>query len=393
MRPAVFVTLMLLVVALGGCADSLEFADWVIPVPEGVPIVEYPFLPVEQRTERIELVEDLVLGMDGDDPNQRFYRATAVDVDAEGNLWVLDAGNHRIQVFSAEGDFVRSLGREGQGPGELEQPSQLVIVADTIVVRSGRSRLSLFDLAGEHLRDAQILDVSGSIFNFTPRDDGTFIASHSVFDTSGITPGQGGVFPATFLVSKFSLDAEKLLTYMELPSEGFVITSADTKRPAAVARPNPSFGASRAGDLYLTSAQEYQVLALDSDAEPKWAMRVAYVPAELNEAIIERALESARRRRPETTRSDLIWPDRLPALSHISVDGHGHVYVYPYFDRGEELEDRPVDVYSPAGELLFSGMIEDRRWQRGNGDFVYAAGSDRVSGETLVWRWLLDEPF
>ena len=385
--------LMLLVLTLGGCAESLEFADWVIPVPEGVPIVEYPFVPTEQRTERIELVEDLVLGMDGNDPNQAFYGARAVDLDADGNLWVLDAGNHRIQVFSAEGDFVRSLGREGQGPGELEQPSQLTIVADTVVVRAARRRLSLFDLDGEHLRDVQITDVTGSLLNFMPRENGTFIASRTEFDLSGETIGSGGSVPGTFMVSEFSLEAQELLTYIELPREDLMILSADAKRPAAVARPSPSFGASRAGDLYVTTAEEYQVLALDPDAEPKWALRVAYVPEGLSEAIIERAIESAQRRRPETTRSDLIWPDRLPALSHIAVDGHGHVYVYPYFARGEELEDRPVDVYSPAGELLFSGMIQDRRWQRGHGDFVYAAGSDRVSGETLVWRWLLDEPF
>ena len=126
--------LMLLALALGGCGESLEFADWVIPVPEGVPIIEYPFVAAEQRTESIGLVEDLVLGMDGNDPNQRFYRTTGIDIDAEGNLWVLDAGNHRIQVFSAEGDFIRSLGREGQGPGELEQPSQLVIVSLAILL-------------------------------------------------------------------------------------------------------------------------------------------------------------------------------------------------------------------------------------------------------------------
>ena len=385
---------ILLLLALGGCGESLEFADWVIPVPEGVPIVEYPFVPAEQRTERIELVEDLVLGMDWNDPNQAFYRARAVDVDPGGNLWLLDAGNYRVQVFSAEGDFIRSLGREGQGPGELERPSQMAIVADTVVVNAARQRLSLFDLDGEHLRDVKITDVTSSLGNFMPRDNGTFIASRTEFDLSEETLSQGGGrIPVTFTISEFSLDAQELLTYIELLHEELIIMSADAKRPAAVARPFPNFGASRAGDLYVTSAEEYQVLALDPDAEPKWALRVAYVPAGLSEAIIERAIESARRRRPETTRSDLIWPDRLPALSHIAVDGHGHVYVYPYFDRGEELEDRPVDVYSPAGELLFSGMIQDRRWQRGHGDFVYAAGSDRVSGETLVWRWLLDEPF
>ena len=326
-------------------------------------------------------------------PPQDQVFGTAVDVDADDNLWVLDAGNHRVQVFSADGDFIRSLGGEGQGPGEFEQPSQMAIVADTVVVRAGRRRLSLFDLDGEHLRDVQVMDVSSSLSNFTPLDDGTFIASYTVFDLSGVMPGQGGSFPSTFTVSVFSLHAQELLTYIELPSQLFVLTSADTKRPASVARPFPSFGASRDGDLYATTAEEYQVLALDPDAEPKWVMRVAFEPEGLSEAIIERAIESARRRRPETTRSDLIWPARLPALSHVAVDGHGHLYVYPYFDRGEELEDRPVDVYSSAGELLFSGMIEDRRWQRGHGDFVYAAGSDRISGETLVWRWLLDEPF
>jgi len=385
--------LMLCALALGGCAEPLEFADWVIPPPEGVPIVEHAFLPADQRTERIELVEDLVLGMDARDPNQAFYLARAVDVEANGNLWVLDAGNHRVQVFSAAGDFIRSLGREGQGPGEFAQPSRMAIVADTVVVRAERGRLSLFDLDGEHLRDVQVMGVSGSLSNFAPLDDDSFIASHTEIDTSGVTPGQGGSIPATFTVSTFSLDAQELLTYIDLPSEALFISSADAKRPASVARPFPSFGASRAGDLYVTTAEEYQVLALDPDAEPKWAMRVAFVPAGLSEAIIERAIESARRRRPETTRGDLIWPDRLPALSHIAVDGHGHLYVYPYFDRGEELEDRPVDVYSSTGELLFSGMIEDRRWQRAHGDYVYAAGSDRVSGETLVWRWLLDEPF
>ncbi len=384
-------TFAVVVVGLSACSQPLEFADWTIPVPESVPIVEYPFVPVDQRTERIELVEDLVLGRDDNDPNQAFYRASAVDVDADNNLWVLDGGNHRVQVFSADGDFIRSLGGEGQGPGEFEQPLQMAIVADTVVVRAARRRLSLFDLDGEHLRDVQVLDVSGSLSNFTPLDDGTFIASQFVFDMS-VTPGEGGSIPAALTISVFSLDAQELLTYVELPSEAFVI-SPTARRRAPVARPLPRFGASRAGDLYITTAEEYQVLALDPDAEPKWAMRVAFEPDGLSEEIIERAIELARRQRPETTRSDLIWPARLPALSHVAVDGHGHLYVYPYFDRGEELEDRPVDVYSAAGELLFSGMIEDRRWRRGHGDFVYAAGSDRISGETLVWRWLLDEPF
>ncbi len=385
-----------LALSAAGCAEPLEFADWVIPVPEGIPVHEYAYNPLDERTERVRLVEDLVLGNDANDPNQAFYRARALDVDADGNIWLLDGGNHRMLTFSPDGDFIRSIGREGQGPGEFEQPSELAIVDDTVVVRSSLTRVSLFDLRGEHIRDAQISGISGTIFNAAPLGDGTFVASHSLFDPEGTARRPDGTYPATFLISKFSPDARKLITYRELPSVGFVIRSSDEKRPAAVPRAGPTFGVARAGTVYITTGDEYQVMALDEAAEPIWALRAAYEPGEISEELVERAIETARARRPETTRANLIFPDRLPALVRVSVDGHGHVYVYPFIDFGDEPEavrERPVDVYSAAGELLFSGMIEDRFWQRAMGDFVYAVGADRVSGETLVWRWRLEEPF
>ena len=40
---------------------ALEFADWTIPVPEGTRIIEYPHVPLEERNERIELVEERFL--------------------------------------------------------------------------------------------------------------------------------------------------------------------------------------------------------------------------------------------------------------------------------------------------------------------------------------------
>ena len=385
----------LLAPMLAACApEPLEFADWTLPVAEDVRVIGYPATPPEERTARIELVEDLVLGLDESNPNQAFYSVRDVDVDAAGNLWVLDAGNHRVQVFDRGGSFVRSLGREGQGPGEFESPTRLAIVGDRLVVRAARSRLSLFDLDGEHVEDAIVEDVSSSLSNFFGRDDGSFIASYTKIDTSLLFgPGFVGTLPAVLTVSRFSLEAAELQRYAAIDSLALGGSSGATQRPAAVARPFSIFSASNIGDVYVTTEEQYQMLAFDPDAEPKWALRVAYVPAGLSEEIIERALEAARRRRPETTRADLIWPEKLPALDHLAVDGHGHVYVYPHFDRGEGIEDRPVDVYSPGGERLFTGMIQDRFWRRADGDFVYAAGTDRISGEPLVWRWRLNEPF
>jgi len=383
-----------LTLALTACSDPLEFADWTFDVPEGVRVIGYAATPDDERTERIDLVEDLVLGLDDSDPEQRFYGLRDVDADGDGNLWVLDGGNSRIQVFDRDGAFVRTVGREGQGPGELESPSWLTVAGEHVIVRSAQSRISVFSaLDGSHVGDATVSESGFSLSTLTGRSDGTFYAGTTEFDRSGDTPLSVGEVPAELIVARFNQDAGMLNEVVRLPSVVIFVSSAAEKRPAGVARPFASFAAARTGEVYGITASQYQVIALDADAEPAWALRVAYEPAELSEEIIEGAVESARTRRPDTTRADLLWPDRLPALSHVAVDGHGHIYVYPHFERGEELEDRPVDVYSPDGELLFSGMILDRQWRRARGDYVYAAGSDRVTGELLVWRWRLDEPF
>ena len=110
------------VLAVAACApEPLEFPDWTIPVPEATRIVEYGAVPVEARTERIELVEDLVIGGGRlDDLDYAFYRATDIEVSNDSRIFVHDTGNHRIQAFDSNGRYLRTFSREGQGPGEMK---------------------------------------------------------------------------------------------------------------------------------------------------------------------------------------------------------------------------------------------------------------------------------
>ena len=43
----------------------------------------------------------------------------------EDEIFVSDAGNNRIQVYSLDGDFLRAFGSEGDGLGELARPMHL----------------------------------------------------------------------------------------------------------------------------------------------------------------------------------------------------------------------------------------------------------------------------
>ena len=51
-------------------------------------------------------------------------------VAADGTLWVLDAGNFRVQAFSAEGRYLRQFGGVGTGVGQLARPRGLALAPD-----------------------------------------------------------------------------------------------------------------------------------------------------------------------------------------------------------------------------------------------------------------------
>jgi DNA-binding beta-propeller fold protein YncE len=53
-----------------------------------------------------------------------FSSPTNVAVDKDGNLFVSDTLNDRVEVFDAEGVFVRAFGKNGDGPGEFARPQR-----------------------------------------------------------------------------------------------------------------------------------------------------------------------------------------------------------------------------------------------------------------------------
>ena len=55
---------------------------------------------------------------------------TGIAADARGNVYVLDRGNHRVVVFGPDGRHLRSTGRKGGGPGEMQFPSTLALAPD-----------------------------------------------------------------------------------------------------------------------------------------------------------------------------------------------------------------------------------------------------------------------
>ncbi len=78
--------------------------------------------------------------------NGWFSVATGVAVDGDGNVFVADFYNHRIQKFSPKGDFLTSIGEPGNGPGQFDRPTDVVVDAEgnLYVVDFGNDRIQKF---------------------------------------------------------------------------------------------------------------------------------------------------------------------------------------------------------------------------------------------------------
>lgn len=73
-----------------------------------------------------------------------------VAIDPQGNLWVIDKVNNRIQKFDPSGKFISKLGSAGSGDGQFNRPTAIAIAAngDLLVTDSGNGRVQRFSSAG-----------------------------------------------------------------------------------------------------------------------------------------------------------------------------------------------------------------------------------------------------
>jgi DNA-binding beta-propeller fold protein YncE len=82
-----------------------------------------------------------------------FAVPTNVAVDADMNLYVADTYNNRIEVFDADGNFIRAWGRAGDRPGTFMRPKGIAIDVDGHVwVADGmQDRVQCFTQEGQLL--------------------------------------------------------------------------------------------------------------------------------------------------------------------------------------------------------------------------------------------------
>ena len=120
----------------------------------------------------------------------------SITVGPDGKVYVSDSDNHRVQVFTAEGDFIRTFGSLDPAAGGLIVPADIGVDADgnVYVADDSAQLLHKFDATGDLLWSVTGSDderLLGHLHGLLNNDDGNLVAINDdtgfalVLDTDG----------------------------------------------------------------------------------------------------------------------------------------------------------------------------------------------------------------
>ena len=130
----ILVTILLVLGAQGAQGEPLQIHNPATP-PDGVV--------------QMQLTEQWRVG--GPDDEENFFGlVTWAETDAAGLLYVLDVQMCQVLVYDQEGALVKTLFHEGDGPGEIRQPRDLVLLPDGTIgaVQEFPGKITKVDGAG-----------------------------------------------------------------------------------------------------------------------------------------------------------------------------------------------------------------------------------------------------
>jgi hypothetical protein len=157
MRSIRIMAVFLILFVLMFCSKEAEYPQQ-IEMIEGVKMITNPDYP-RDGVFQLDLEEDLSVGVEEGDERYMLNEPQDVQVTDDGTIFIMDWGDTCIKVYDSEGRYLRTIGREGVGPGEFSTPVYMDISADgKVFLMDGRNqRVVFFDTDGNYLGGFRVM--------------------------------------------------------------------------------------------------------------------------------------------------------------------------------------------------------------------------------------------
>jgi hypothetical protein len=345
-KAAVFVFILLVLsVLIFSPACSKKETGWKgkIEIKNGVTMVNNPKVPFYGKPV-FSLAENLVISGSEDQEEWMFQDIGTLDVDGEGNIFVLDVNAGNIKVFDPNGEHLRVVGNKGEGPGEFGMPVNVVLSPqkEIVVYDMGRRSLVFLDMEGHYLKR-----LTASMFLFSGpavTSDGSMVASFTIPGDTLMTE-----------LKKFDADLKPVLTFASLPMGEPPVIDAFIARSLS----NLRWGVTSAEEVIwgniLNTAYELNIYDQEGNLKRKIMKEYDAIPISSSEQ--ERLMEEWFKDVPGRDQWDLVFPKIYPPFESFTLDDEGRIYVRT-FEEPEEGEGFYYEVFDPEGRYITKVHID-----------------------------------
>ncbi|MCJ7680229.1 MAG: 6-bladed beta-propeller, partial [Candidatus Aminicenantes bacterium] len=280
------------------------------------------------------------------------FRANDLLLDSTGNIYVLDAGNSRVQKYDPDGGYLQTIGKAGQGPGELNSPVALAIDGQKNLFVAEAQKMHVFDESGNFKRS----------YSLEHRLSGFFVNEDGGIVVTGAKRVEEGTRQVVVLMDE---DGHITRTLQEFSDVKIVTKKGEGAVTSFKAYHQYSNALSRAssedGGILYGYPTEYKIYKAARDGSPILFFTRNIQPEMISSAEKDRIIETmedAFSQRGYNLPRDVLeqtcqFPPHKPFFRGLRCDDEGRIYVML---TGSVLQqDAPVilDIFSRDGFYLY----------------------------------------
>lgn len=333
-----------------------------IKLENGVQVITNPLKPtlLPDVPSQLKIKKELVIGESKGRDEYMFGEARGVAVDDSGRIFVLDSKKRLIRVFDRDGVFLKTIGRRGQGPGELQTPQHIFSTwQKEIMIEDHAPRQFVFySLDGEFLRNVSF----ARVFIFTTGIDsaGNIIGIVQTGEPDGNVQ----------VLNRYSPEFKYLHTV------GYTIKG--DRRTYNFFKPWLRWAVYKGNHIIFSFSEKYELLIYDAAGKLVRKIVKKYKPVKISEE--ELAYMRKVVRLPSTVR--LIVPKHHTAFQRFTVDDKDRIFVQTW----EKTKDRKgffYDVFNSNGICIARVPLNavPRIWKQ---DKLYTIEEDAEGYQSIV---------
>lgn len=334
----------------------------------------------------------------------QFFRVSAGTRLSDGSFVLGSFGSHDLRRFSAAGEHLWTVGREGEGPGEFVGLTEVVAgPGDTILTYDFRQRrFSRFAPDGAFIDSRSLDGPSEAGFGFveTLMADGSAVFTWRELDRGEGPPSEGEVSRDTVNIRMVHPAREGSVEIGTFPgAETVVLQSGETEGGFTIAIGPTPFARSTevaggTSGVWLGDTDRFEIRRYGVNGSLEAITRRSWTPVVVDDALIQRAIDEEledaadddQRRFVRRRWESVPTPETLPAFEAIRVDRLGNAWVQQFEVPG--APERIWSVFDEDGTWLGDVAFPDRfRPLEIGDDYVLGRFGDDLDVEHVqVWE-------